>query len=130
MSEPQEMIELIMKHLHDSGIYHLQLKSGKMFAQYGSEAQVVHLCPVGTPQIFAVISGKPIFFQVKKDEKEKVKWHRRVDSFQKTARIPSYIHREIMQYKSMQKIRKSGAEVHLVCSVREVENVIENIYKA
>lgn len=118
---------VIIEYLRYSGHYALRINSGKVFAKYGEKTRCIKLAEVGTPDIVACINGKFVGLEVKKDEKTKESWKRRVQKFIQTSIISPYNQREVAQYKAMKAIEKSGGDTYLVCSVDEVHNICQTL---
>lgn len=119
-----ELQKAIIDWLKIKKIYHLRLNSGKVLANYRDKTRMIHLCPEGTPDLMVIINGKTIFFEVKSSPQALKAWVRKVEAWKKTGYLNDFNRREVNQYKEMQKIINAGAEVHLVASLDEVEQVI------
>lgn len=120
-----DVLKSIMNFLKLQKHYVLRLNSGKVF----NEKSVIMLCPRGTPDILAVIKGRAVFLEVKRDSKTVKTWWRKVDLFQKTARINGCNQREVNQYKAGQAIDKAGGVYSVVSSVKEVKKIIDLLKK-
>lgn len=111
-------------------IYTLRLQTGNLMASYGGKKVMVPLCPTGTPDLFTIINGKSVFFEVKRDQAEVDKWKKRVADYVKTNYAKTFCAREIAQYHSHESIRKNGGFAFLVSDVREVEAIVNEIQNA
>ena len=127
MSET-EVSKAIQDYLTLNGWYVLRIQSGSVLVKKGGYCNLMKLAPKGTPDIMALKEGKCCFFEVKKDQKTKEQWERKIENFKKTARMfPSY-HKEIAQFKTLERIKQAGGYSFLVCSVKDAENAIKSIF--
>lgn len=122
-----EVIKTIKDWLALKKIYTLRLQTGSLMTSYNGNKVMVPLCPTGTPDLFTLINGKAVFFEVKKDEAGMAEWRKRVDKFIKTGFEPVSYTREIAQYKAKLQIEKNGGRVFLVCDLLEVERIVNEI---
>jgi hypothetical protein len=123
----QELLNVIKDYLELKKYYCLRLNSGRLMVGYGGAQKSVTLCPQGTPDLFVIINGKPIFFEVKRGEREKKVWMNKVATFKKTGFITAINQREVNQYKQMTRIEQSGGDCYLVCSLNEVEDIVRKL---
>ena len=127
MSETQ-VSKQIQEYLTLNGWYVLRIQSGSVLVKKGNYCNMMKLAEKGSPDIMALKEGKCCFFEVKKDEKEKKAWIRKIENFKKTARLyPSY-HKEIAQFKALERIKQAGGYTFLACSVKDAENAIKSIF--
>lgn len=115
----------ILDFLELKGIYAIRVQSGSAFGSYGGNQWRIKMAPRGTPDIVVCHNGRFIGIEVKKDEKAVKTWHRKVDNYKKTSLIPSYCQREIDQYKASLKIKENGGEFYVVCSIEEVQKILQ-----
>lgn len=123
----QDTTKAIVEYLGLKGFYVLRLNSGRIVYKKGQYTCAVNLCPEGTPDIYCLINGRSVFFEVKKNEKEKETWLKKVARYKRTSYIAISANREVNQYKEMKKIESCGGDCYLVCSLTEVENIIKSL---
>jgi len=136
----------IMEYLQSIGAYVVKIHSGtvkvlknfgeKSFGRFNKTAtNYMQLAPKGTPDLVAIIPklkpinensaqlhGIPVFIEVKRDQKEVDKWLRIAERYESEGTAPQSYHREVMQYKQMEKATQAGALCLLVCSIQGLED--------
>ena len=122
-----KVVKTIKDWLALKKIYTLRLQTGSLMTSYNGNRVMVPLCPTGTPDLFTLIKGKAVFFEVKKDEAGMIEWNKRVNKFIKTGFEPVSYAREIAQYKAKLQIEKNGGLCFLVCDVLEVEKIVNQL---
>lgn len=120
----QDVTKAIVDYINSKGFYALRLNSGKIMQTYGDKTRLIHLCPQGTPDVMAIVNGKPYFFEVKKDEKIRNQWLKKIQKYRETSYAAISAQKEVMQYKTMKLIEKNGGDCYLVCSLDEVRRII------
>ena len=94
----------ITDYLETKGVFYLRLNSGSVFI----ENRRVKLSPEGTPDLFMLIDGKPIFIELKRSEKVHKTWKNQYQQFLKTSWQTPYNTRSVMQHKQMERITEAG----------------------
>lgn len=115
-----EVQKEITDYLETKGIFYMRCNSGSVFV----DGRRVRLCPPGTPDLFVLIDGKPIFIELKRDEKEFNKWKNKWKKFLKTNIQTPYNQRSILQHKRMQKITDAGG---ICISQWSLDGLIEDL---
>lgn len=99
-----EVQKLITEYLETKKIFFIRCNSGSIFL----DGRRIRLCPIGTPDLFILIDGKPIFVELKRDEKTHKLWKRKWQNFKKTSLQTPYNSRSVSQHKRMQEITNAG----------------------
>ena len=112
----------ILDWLKLKGFYCLRINSGNIAQSYHGDTRYIQLAPRGTPDVFCIVNGCPVFIEVKKDEKAINQWKKQWENFQKTARVTPYNQRSVDQHKQMNKIREAGGFTIVACDAKMVED--------
>ena len=126
-STETQVIKTMKDWLALKKIYTLRLQTGSLMTSYNGNRVMVPLCPTGTPDLFTLINGKPVFFEVKKDQVEVDKWRKHVANFLKTNFEPVSYARDLAQYRTHKEIEKNGGRVFLVCDLLEMEQIVNSV---
>ena len=116
----------IIDWLKFDGCHVLRLNSGMIDMGGG---HMVRLCPPGTPDLLAIVPpyGRALFLEVKRDKKIADHWNKVVESFVAGGTVAKSNKPIIDQYKQIVKIWDSGACAAVVCSIKDVQDILTQI---
>lgn len=121
MNQEKQLQNAVVTWLECQGAYVVSVKSGKLMAMYGGKVRMIHLAPAGTPDVHVCWNGKPLYIELKKDDKTAEAWHRVVARYRETSRVAVSNLPIITQHQCHMRIMRAGGSVIVCGSLKELE---------
>ena len=105
------------------------LQSGKVLVKKWWYSNYMHLCTAGTPDLVALMNGKFVWIEVKKNKEEYDRWLKMEKRYRWEWKPPPIsAHREVAQIEHKDKILANGGDFYLIYSFDQFYNIYKDNY--